>query len=84
VKTGDTRAVARIVGAIRTVEGAGFVVYRPFPSPALADFDLFLLLHQMGPVNLRPGEAKGAPDHPHRTGNTAVCGGRYAVIPNDT
>ncbi|HEY9737030.1 MAG TPA: pirin family protein, partial [Trichocoleus sp.] len=29
-------------------------------------FDPFLLLDELGPVNLKPGEAKGAPDHPHR------------------
>ena len=28
--------------------------------------DPFLLLDHMGPVDLGPGEAKGAPDHPHR------------------
>src|SRR4029078_11064638 len=28
--------------------------------------DPFLLLDEMGPKNLAPGEAKGAPDHPHR------------------
>jgi hypothetical protein len=28
--------------------------------------DPFLLLDEMGPSNNRPGEAKGAPDHPHR------------------
>jgi hypothetical protein len=30
------------------------------------DFDPFLLLDEMGPVDYAPGEAKGAPDHPHR------------------
>jgi redox-sensitive bicupin YhaK (pirin superfamily) len=29
-------------------------------------FDPFLLLDEMGPMTLAPGEAKGAPDHPHR------------------
>jgi redox-sensitive bicupin YhaK (pirin superfamily) len=60
------RSVADIVKAVRTVEGEGFVVHRPFPSDVLLDIDPFLLLDQMGPVNLGPGEAKGAPDHPHR------------------
>jgi hypothetical protein len=32
----------------------------------LSDFDPFLLLDEMGPKDLGPGEAKGAPDHPHR------------------
>jgi redox-sensitive bicupin YhaK (pirin superfamily) len=30
------------------------------------DFDPFLLLDEMGPVDYAPGQAKGAPDHPHR------------------
>ena len=28
--------------------------------------DPFLLLDEMGPVDYGPGEAIGAPDHPHR------------------
>jgi redox-sensitive bicupin YhaK (pirin superfamily) len=32
----------------------------------LADFDPFLLFDEMGPIDVLPGEAKGAPDHPHR------------------
>ena len=47
-------------------EGAGFLVHRPFPVPGLSHIDPFLLLDEMGPQTYRPGEAKGAPDHPHR------------------
>ena len=61
-----TRSVDRIVHAVATFEGAGFLVHRPFPTPSLDHFDPFLLLDEMGPSDLRPGEAKGAPDHPHR------------------
>jgi redox-sensitive bicupin YhaK (pirin superfamily) len=60
------RSVQRIVPTIRTLEGAGFVVRRPFPTAALADVDPFLLLDHLGPFDAPPGEAKGAPDHPHR------------------
>src|SRR6266487_4449295 len=60
------RSIHSTVKATETLEGAGFVVHRPFPTPTLADFDPFLLLDRMGPVTFRPGEAKGAPDHPHR------------------
>ena len=60
------RAVLRVVRARRTVEGGGFVVRRPFPTSELEAFDPFLLLDEMGPVDYRPGEAVGAPDHPHR------------------
>jgi redox-sensitive bicupin YhaK (pirin superfamily) len=47
-------------------EGAGFLVHRPFPVPGLSYIDPFLLLDEMGPKVYGPGEAKGAPDHPHR------------------
>lgn len=60
------REPAGIVRARRTVEGGGFVVRRPFPTPELAQFDPFLLLDEMGPVVYAPGQAVGAPDHPHR------------------
>ena len=35
------------------------MVHRPFPTRTLADFDPFLLLDEMGPMDLKPGEAKG-------------------------
>src|SRR6185503_892184 len=60
------RSVTRVVHAARTIEGGGFAVNRPFPTEALAQVDPFLLLDEMGPAELRPGEAVGAPDHPHR------------------
>ncbi len=60
------RSVSRIIKGIPTLEGAGFLVHRPFPSGGLSDFDPFLLFDEMGPMDLGPGEAKGAPDHPHR------------------
>jgi redox-sensitive bicupin YhaK (pirin superfamily) len=60
------RLVDRVVEGIATLEGEGFLVHRPFPSRDLPQFDPFLLLDEMGPMDLGPGEAKGAPDHPHR------------------
>ena len=60
------RSVARVVDSVRTLEGAGFAVRRPFPTRTLDHVDPFLLLDEMGPADLGPGEAKGAPDHPHR------------------
>src|SRR4030095_14013805 len=60
------RTVAGIINSVETLEGEGFLVHRPFPTYALSDFDPFLLLDEMGPKDLAPGEAKGAPDHPHR------------------
>ena len=67
--TADTRTVretARIVTAHRQREGAGFIVRRPFPTQGLDLADPFLLLDEMGPADYGPGEAVGAPDHPHR------------------
>lgn len=63
---GKGRTVAGVVNSIETLEGAGFLVHRPFPKPGFSEFDPFLLLDEMGPAELAPGEAKGAPDHPHR------------------
>jgi redox-sensitive bicupin YhaK (pirin superfamily) len=49
----------------RTVrEGGGFVVRRPAAMGAM--MSPFLLLDEMGPVDYGPGEAVGAPSHPHR------------------
>jgi redox-sensitive bicupin YhaK (pirin superfamily) len=66
IGTIDVRTVAGIVNSIETLEGGGFLVRRPFPKASFSDFDPFLLLDEMGPMDVAPGEAKGAPDHPHR------------------
>jgi redox-sensitive bicupin YhaK (pirin superfamily) len=63
---GRARTVAGVVGSIETLEGAGFLVRRPFPKASMSEFDPFLLLDEMGPMTVAPGQAKGAPDHPHR------------------
>ncbi len=60
------RDVQRVVTAHRQLEGEGFQVRRPFPGMNLALADPFLLLDHMGAVEYAPGEAKGAPWHPHR------------------
>src|SRR5207248_4925268 len=62
----SVREVARLSVAHRQLEGAGFVVRRPLPTQNLALVDPFLLIDEMGPVTYAPGEAVGAPDHPHR------------------
>ena len=62
----NTRSAGEAIEAIETIEGAGFLVHRPFPTRTMMQFDPFLLLDEMGPMDLQPGEAKGAPDHPHR------------------
>ena len=61
-----TRSVIQLVRATPQLEGEGMIVTRPFPTARLDHVDPFLLLDRMGPVSPGPGEAKGAPDHPHR------------------
>jgi redox-sensitive bicupin YhaK (pirin superfamily) len=61
-----TRSVLQVTNAKTTTEGEGFVVHRAFPNGSLREFDPFLLLDEMGPMKVSAGEAKGAPDHPHR------------------
>ena len=60
------RETVRVVTAHRQSEGGGFLVRRPFPGAGLEQVDPFLLLDEMGPADYGPGEALGAPDHPHR------------------
>src|SRR3954462_11507102 len=62
----QSREVDRLVTANRQTEGAGFVGPRPVPSQGLMLVDPFLLIDEMGPVDYAPGDALGAPDHPHR------------------
>ena len=66
VQTQTVRTVAGVVNSVETLEGAGFLVRRPFPKSSFSDFDPFLLLDELGPIDLQPGQAKGAPAHPHR------------------
>jgi redox-sensitive bicupin YhaK (pirin superfamily) len=65
--TSAARKVAEVVTAHRQLEGGGFSIRRPFPGAlSLAESDPFLLLDQVGPQIDGPGDAKGAPWHPHR------------------
>jgi len=61
----DTRSVRKVIPSIETLEGAGFLVHRPFPTSALDHFDPFLLLDEF-----RSDDAGdyigGFPNHPHR------------------
>jgi quercetin 2,3-dioxygenase len=61
-----SRSISHIVNSVETAEGEGFIVHRAFPTNNFLDFDPFLLLDEIGPKDLTPGEAKGASDHPHR------------------
>ncbi len=61
------RHVLSVTTAVKTFEGEGFPVNRPFPGAVtMAQADPFLLMDQMGEVEYAPGEPKGTPWHPHR------------------
>ena len=58
------RTIASVVPTHTVLEGGGFKVRRPAAMGRL--MSPFLLLDEMGPVDYGPGEAVGAPMHPHR------------------
>ncbi len=60
------RSIKQVVSARTQLEGGGFQVRRPLPAPGVRQVDPILMIDEMGPVDYRPGEAMGAPDHPHR------------------
>lgn len=59
------RRVDQFAAARQQREGGGFLVRRPIGG-RIRNCDPFLMLDHMGPVEYGPGEAVGAPDHPHR------------------
>eukprot|EP00730_Choanoeca_flexa_P004617 TRINITY_DN11748_c0_g2_i9.p2 TRINITY_DN11748_c0_g2~~TRINITY_DN11748_c0_g2_i9.p2 ORF type:complete len:338 (+),score=66.46 TRINITY_DN11748_c0_g2_i9:1244-2257(+) len=70
----DKEAVKSVVMACRVKqkatahqqrEGGGFIVRRPIGGE-ISEVDPFLMLDHLGPATYGPGEAVGAPDHPHR------------------
>jgi redox-sensitive bicupin YhaK (pirin superfamily) len=61
-----SRPVVDVVDAPSFLEGEGFKVRRATAGINLSLADPFLMLDHMGAVEYAPGEAKGAPDHPHR------------------
>jgi len=60
------RSIKLVTKSNKTPEGDGFVVHRSFPSGSIRNLDPFLLLDEMGPLDLLPYESKGFPAHPHR------------------
>jgi redox-sensitive bicupin YhaK (pirin superfamily) len=65
-ETNECRGVLQVVAGAEVIEGAGVRVRRAFPTQAFDYLDPFLLLDQMGPVQMWPGKATGFPEHPHR------------------
>jgi quercetin 2,3-dioxygenase len=60
------RSIRLVEKSDETPEGDGFIVHRSFPSRSVRNLDPFLLLDEMGPLDLLPQEERGFPDHPHR------------------
>jgi redox-sensitive bicupin YhaK (pirin superfamily) len=60
------RSIRLLTKSNETPEGDGFIVHRSFPSRSIRNLDPFLLLDEMGPLDLLPQERKGFPAHPHR------------------
>jgi redox-sensitive bicupin YhaK (pirin superfamily) len=78
------RTIAGTINSQRTVEGGGFTVRRPFPTATMDHIDPFLLLDEMGPAQYGPGEAVGAPSHPHRGFETVTYLLSGAMVHEDT
>lgn len=61
----DPRAIGAVSTAFRTLEGDGFEVRRAIPGAGYEAVGPFIFLDHFGPIDVRPGEAKGASAHPH-------------------
>src|ERR687898_274153 len=66
VNNKSIRSILRIVKSETTQDGEGVALNRSFPNNFVSEFDPFLLLDEMGPMDIKPGKQKGFPDHPHR------------------
>lgn len=62
---GVARAVNSVHDAFRTLEGDGFEVRRAIPAQQYEAVGPFIFLDHFGPIDVKPGEAKGASSHPH-------------------
>ena len=60
------REVRVVVPSHRQSDSGGLQVRRLFPGRGVEMLDPFLLLDEVGPLELKAGEAPGAPFHPHR------------------
>jgi len=60
INDNDGRSIERIINSLHTTEGEGFIINRAFPTNSLSYIDPFLLLDEIGPMDFKPGEAKGA------------------------
>src|SRR5258707_8079769 len=67
LNTADTsaRRVRSVHDAYLTLEGDGFEVRRAIPSQQYEAVGPFIFLDHFGPIDVKPGEAKGASAHHH-------------------
>lgn len=79
------RLPLKVFTAPRQREGGGFIIRRSVGSRHLSSADPFLMLDHMGPTTYGPGEAVGAPDHPHRGFETVtyVLSGGFHHLDNN-
>lgn len=61
----SARSIASVHDALHTLEGDGFEVRRAIPALGVEAVGPFIFLDHFGPIDVRPGEAKGASAHPH-------------------
>ena len=66
VNNKSIRSVLRIIKSETTQDGEGVILNRSFPNRFISEFDPFLLLDEIGPMDIKPGKQKGFPNHPHR------------------
>ena len=78
VTSGLARRPTDVIAATYALEGAGFGVFRPFPTAALDLLDPFLLLDEMEPKDYPPGEFKGAI---HTRSRSPVTTKRHQSVP---
>lgn len=61
----QARGVVSDHAAFHTLEGDGFEVRRAIPTQEFEAIGPIVFLDHFGPIDVRPGEAKGASAHPH-------------------
>jgi redox-sensitive bicupin YhaK (pirin superfamily) len=50
----ESRSIRLVTESNESPEGDGFIVHRSFPSQSIRNLDPFLLLDEMGPLDLLP------------------------------
>ncbi len=64
-KANTVTRIQNVYPAFKTLEGDGFEVRRAIPAKQAQAVGPFIFLDHFGPIEVKPGEAKGASAHPH-------------------